>query len=326
MRLFRTPATVVSLCIIALVFPMTAALAQAWPAKPIRLIVPYAPGGSTDVVARTVAQKLAESLGQPVIVENRPGSSGNIGTEMTAKAAPDGYTFQIGNDATHATNIFLNKSTPFDPIRDFTPLTVAVRNVIVLAVHPSVPANSVRELIDHGRKNPGRLAFGSSGTGSPHHLAGELFKQLTGVEMAHVPYKGSGPMTTDLLNGALPVAFVSLVSVVQHIRAGKVRVLGVIEGERYSGLPEIPTIGESLPGFELQSWLGFFGPAGLPAAVTQRLAAEITRALNAPDVKSKLDPQGLAVVTATPEEFGRLVRADLEKRGKIIRDAGIKPE
>lgn len=304
----------------------TGADAQAWPAKPIRMVVPYAPGGSTDLVARMVSQKLSEALGQPVIIDNRPGSSGNIGTDIVAKAPPDGYTLSIGNDATHSTNIHLNKSTPFDPVRDFTPLAYAVANIITVCVHPSVPATSIRELIDYAKRNPGKLSFGSSGTGSPHHLAGELMKQLANVDLAHVPYKGSGPMTTDLLNGNLPVAFVSLVSVVQHIRSGKVRALGVVEGQRYPGLPDVPTVGETLKGFELVSWLGFFGPAGLPQPIVQRLSAEMNRALEAPDVKAKLDPQGLLVSTMSPEKFAELIKADLEKRGRIIAGAGIKPE
>jgi tripartite-type tricarboxylate transporter receptor subunit TctC len=309
----------------AFALPATA-VGQAWPAKPIRMVVPYAPGGSTDLVARMVSQKLAEALGQPVVVDNRPGSSGNIGTDIVAKAAPDGYTLSIGNDATHSTNIHLNKSTPFDPLRDFTPLAYAVANIITVSVHPSVPVQSVRELVDFAKKNPGKLSFGSSGTGSPHHLAGELMKQLAGIDMTHVPYKGSGPMTTDLLNGNLPVAFVSLVSVVPHIRAGKVRTLAVVEGQRYPGMPDVPTVGETLPGFELVSWLGFFGPAGLPAPIVQRLSTEMNRALEAPDVKAKLDPQGLLVSTMSPERFGALIKADLERRGRIIATAGIKPE
>jgi tripartite-type tricarboxylate transporter receptor subunit TctC len=296
---------------------------QAYPAKPVRFVVPYPPGASTDTVARAVAQKLSDTMGQQVFVENRAGASGNIGADYVAKSAPDGYTILLGTDATHTTNVFFGKNFPYDPVRDFTPITLAVGNVIVLASHPSVPVTSVRELIDYAKKNPGRLAYASSGTGSPHHLSGELLRQMAGIDIVHVPYKGGGQAITDFVGGQVPLMFSSLVTVAPHIKSGKARALGFVEAKRYPAMPDVPTIAETLPGFEINSWLGFLGPAGLPPAVQARLHAEIVKALNLPDVRARLEPAGLVVVGSTPAEFAAVIKTDLDRRGRLIKSAGI---
>lgn len=300
--------------------------AQPYPSRTIKIVVPYPPGAATDTTARLVAAKLTESMGQQVIVENRPGASGNIGSDFVAKSPADGYTFLMANDATHGTNVHMSKSFPYDPVKDFAPLTLAAANIIVLVAHPSVPAQNMAGLIDHMKNNPGKLAFASSGNGSPHHLAGEMLKQLAAVDIVHVPYKGGGVAVTDLLGGQIPLMFSSLVTVAQHIRSGKVRALGVIEATRYSGLPEVPTIGETIKGFELASWLAFFAPAGLPQPIQTRLNGEIVKALKAPDVKAKLEPSGLVVVGSSPEQLATVVRSEVEKRGRLVKAAGIQPE
>ena len=300
-----------------------AAFGQAYPAKPIRFVVPYPPGASTDTVARAVAQKLSDTLGWQAFVENRAGASGNIGADYVAKSAPDGYTILLGTDATHTTNVFFGKNFPYDPVKDFTPITLAVGNVIVLASHPSVPVSSMKELIDYAKQNPGRLAYASSGTGSPHHLSGELLRQMAGIDIVHVPYKGGGQAITDFVGGQVPLMFSSLVTVAPHVKSGKVRALGVVEAKRYAAMPEIPTIAETLPGFEINSWLGFLGPAGLPPPVQARLHAEIVKALNAPDVRARLEPAGLVVVANTPAEFAAVIKTDLDRRGRLIKAAGI---
>lgn len=300
--------------------------AQPYPSRTIKIVVPYPPGAATDTTARLVATKLTESMGQQVIVENRPGASGNIGSDFVAKSPADGYTFLMANDATHGTNVHLAKNFPYDPVKDFTPLTAAAANIIVLVAHPSVPARNMAELIEHMKKNAGKLAFASSGNGSPHHLAGEMLKQLAGVDIIHVPYKGGGVAVTDLLGGQVPLMFSSLVTVSQHVKSGKVRAFGVIESTRYSGMPDVPTIGETVKGFELASWLAFFAPAGLPQPIQARLSGEIVKALNAPDVKAKLEPSGLVVLGSTPEQLGAMVRSEVEKRGRLVKAAGIQPE
>jgi tripartite-type tricarboxylate transporter receptor subunit TctC len=303
-----------------------AAWAQSYPQKPITIIVPYPPGATTDITARTVGEKLHASLGQPVIVDNRSGASGNIGSSLAARSAPDGYTLVLGTDATHATNVFLFKNPGFDPVKDFAPITLAVRNIIGLAVNPAVPASSVRELIGYAKTHPNALAFGSSGTGSPHHLAGELLKQMAGIQMVHVPYRGGGPAVADLLGGQIPMAFLSLAAVVPQAKAGKIKLLAILEGERYPPLPDVPTVAETVPGVEISSWLGFFAPAGTPASIIDILNHEIVKALKAPDVMEKLEPLGLAVVGNAPAEFAAIVKSDLKRRGEIIRASGLEAE
>lgn len=302
------------------------AFAQGFPGHPLRLIVPYPPGASTDILGRAVAEKMTQSLGQPVVVENKGGASGNIGSQLAAAAAPDGYTFMVGTDATHAANYHLTASPPFHPLKDFTPLTLAVSNPIVLVVHPSVPAKNIAELIEYVKARPDRGAFGSSGIGSPHHLAGELLRQMSGAPFVHVAYRGGGPAMTDVLGGQIPMVFASVVTALPHIQEGKVRAIAVTTTKRYVGLPDVPTIAETIPGFEMNSWLAFFAPAGLSPELTKKLNAEIVKALEDPAVHEKMNKGGLVVVASSPEEFAAQQRRDFEQRGKLIQSAGIKAE
>jgi tripartite-type tricarboxylate transporter receptor subunit TctC len=286
------------------------ARAEGYPEKPLRMVVPYPPGASTDALGRIVAQKMAASTGQPVVVDNRSGASGNIGSELVAKAAGDPYTFLLGTDATHSSNMHMVANPPFNPIRDFTPLTLACMNPIVLVVHPSVPANSITELVAYVKANPNKGGYGSSGTGSPHHLAGELLKARTGAPFVHVPYRGGGPALNDLMGAQIPMLFASAIT----------------GTTRYEGLPNVPTVAETLEGFDMSSWLAFFGPPNIPEAATKRLSEEIVKALRDPETRDKLNASGLVVVAGTPAELGATVRRDFEARGKLIHEAGIKAE
>jgi tripartite-type tricarboxylate transporter receptor subunit TctC len=299
---------------------------QAYPTRPIKLVVPYPPGASTDTVGRIIGQKLAERLGQPVLTENRPGASGVVGSAYVAKSAPDGYTILLGTAATHATNQYLSAKYPFDPVADFAPIIAATRNVLVLVVNPSLGVSSVEELLRKARSMPDGIPYGTSGTGSPHHLAGELLQQLTGIKLVHVPYKGGGSMVQDLLGGQIQMAISSLVAVEPLIRAGKLRVLGVTGLNPYKNLPGVPPIGQTVKGFELTSWLGFFAPAGTPVAAVHLLNQEIARALAAPDVINKLELEGIEILGGSPEQFAAIIRADQTKNRKLIKDAGILPE
>ena len=310
-----------------LVLPLAlAAGAQTWPARPIKLVVPYPPGASTDGMARLVGQKMADELGQPVVVDNKGGASGNIGSDFVAKSAPDGYTFLLATDATHSSNPHLFKNFPFDVIKDATPITMAAKNIIVLVAHPSFPPNNLRELIDYAKKNPGKLSYGSAGQGSPHHLAGAMLNQMAGIDLVHVPYKGGGPAATDVLGGQIPLVFSSLVTVMPQIQSGKLKVLGVTEKTRYAGLPDVPAMAETLPGFEMSSWLAFFGPPNLPAPIVKRLHDSIVRALNTPELTTKFNAAGLLVVANTPEQFAAQQKSDYERRGLLIKAIGIQPE
>ena len=302
------------------------ALAQSYPDKPIRLVVPYPPGASTDAVGRIVGQKLSTNIGQTVIVDNRAGASGNIGTEFVSRSAPDGYTFVMGTDATHASNSFLTANPTFDPIKDFTPLAIVAMNPIALVVHPSVPAKDLNELVAWLKANPGKGGFGSSGTGSPHHLAGELLKARTGAPLIHVPYRGGGPALNDLMGGQISLLFASAITVVPHIQSGKVKAIALTSAKRSGILPNVPTMGESLDGFEMPSWLAFFGPAKMPDAVTRRLSDELVKVLSDPDVRTRLTAAGMDVVAGGQAELTELQRREYQSRGKLIRDANIKGE
>lgn len=303
------------------------AVAQdAYPNRMIKLVVPYSPGATTDMMARLVAEKIREDFKQTVVVENRAGASGMIGSDFVAKSAPDGYTILLATDGTHTGNPFLLKKFPFDAINDVTPITLGAKNLVGLVAHPSLPVNNVRELIDHAKKNPGTLTYGSSGNGSPHHLAGILFNQMAGTDIMHVAYKGGGPSVVDVLGGHIPLAYASLATVMPHIKSGKLKLLGLTEKNRAPEFPTLPTVAETLPGFEMGSWLAFAGPANLPAEVLKKLNQSLVKALKMPDVAAKLNEGGLLVVGSTPEEFAAILRADYDTRGRLIKKYGIQSD
>ena len=316
----------VALIVLAFMWMSGAARAQGWPSKPIRLVSPFPPGAVVDTLCRTLAPPLGEALGQPVVVENRPGAGGNVGMEFVAKAPADGYTLGMGSIGTHGINASVYARMPFDPVRDFAPITFVASNINVLVVHPSVPANDVRELVDYARSHPGKLSYGSAGAGTSQHLAGELFKQSTGVKMTHVPYKGAGPAVSDLLGGQIPLMFVDISAVLAHIRAGKLRALAVLTRER-TPLLDVPTaIEQGLAGFEVNAWFGLFAPAGTPRDVVMRLSTETGRALRLPATRERLESLGLTPAPGTPEELAGLVRAELVRWAKVAKAANLKPE
>jgi tripartite-type tricarboxylate transporter receptor subunit TctC len=300
--------------------------AQTYPAKPVRLIVPFAAGGSTDLLARTLAPRLQDALGQPFIVDNRPGAGSNIGTELAAKAAPDGYTLLMGTNA-NAVNNSLYTNLRFDFMRDFVPISKVCSFLFILSLHPSVPANSVAELIELAKKRPGELTFSSAGVGTGSHLAGELFNIMAGVKLVHVPYKGNAPSVTDLLGGQVSMSFINAIVVLPHLQSGKLRGIAVTSAQRFSAMPELPTIAESgLTGFEAVGWNGLFAPAGTPREAIQRLNAETVRILKSPEIQEKLVAQGAIVEGTSPEELERFLRVDVERWAKTVKASGAKAE
>ena len=303
------------------------ASAQSYPTRPIWLIVPFAAGGGSDIVARTVAQKLGEALGHPVLVDNKPGAGGNIGTDVAAKAAPDGYTIVMGVFGPIAVNPSLFGNLPYDPLRDFAPITQAVTVTNMLAVHPSVPAGTVKELIEYGRQNPGKLASATGGVGTAGHMASELFKSMTRLDMAVVPYKGAAPAVNDVLNGQVPITFEALLSTLPYVKTGKLKAIAVTTSTRSSLLPDIPTIAEAgLPGYDANNWYGFLAPARTPEPVIAILHREITRVLRMPDVTEKLASVGAEPVGNTPEAFSTVIRTDVAKWKRIVQETGAKVE
>ena len=303
------------------------ACAEAYPTKPIRFVVPYPAGGPLDTVARLLAQKVSESVKQPVIVDNKPGAGGNIGADAVAKSAPDGYTILMGAVATHAINPSLYASIPYDPVRDFAPITQIASTPNVLVVNPSIPAGNVREFIAYAKANPGKLNFGSGSSGSAGHLAGELFKSLAGIDMTHVPYKGAAPAMQDLVGGQIQLMFDNLASALGQVRAGKVKALAVTTAQRSSLAPELPTIAESgLPGFDISTWFGLFAPAATPRDVLERLHAEFTRALASPDVRERMLNLGAEPVGSTPAEFAAYIGSEARKYARLVKASGAKSD
>jgi tripartite-type tricarboxylate transporter receptor subunit TctC len=301
------------------------AWAQAYPTRPIRLVVPFPAGGTTDILAREVGQRLSVTLGQPVVIDNRPGAAGNIGTELAARSAPDGYTLLMCTVNTHAINPNLYAKLPYDHVKDFAPVILVAGVPNVLEVTPALPVNSVADLIKLAKEKPGQINFASSGSGTSIHLSGELFKTMAGVDMTHVPYKGSAPAITDLMGGQVQVMFDNLPSSLQQIKAGKLRAIAVTSAKRAPALPDVPTIAESgLPGFEATSWFGIVAPAGTPPAIIARINADIDQWLQSPDVKEKLLAQGAIAAGGTPEQFAAHIRSETEKWAKVVKASGAK--
>lgn len=299
--------------------------ADAYPAKTIRIIAPFPPGGPADILSRIIAGKLSQSWGQQVIVENRPGAGGNIGAEAAAKSEPDGYTLLLGFVGTHAINPSLYAKMPYDNVKDFEPVAQVATVTIVLVVHPSVAASSVKELIALARAKPGQLAFGSPGNGTPQHLAGELFNAMAGVDMLHVPYKGAVPALTDLLGGRISMIFSSMPPALPHVHNGKLRALGVTSLERTPAAPELPTIAESgVPGYVVNNWYGILAPRGTPKEVVAKLNAEIVKIMKMPDVKENLSAQGAESFTSTPEQFATYIKDETAKWAKIVKSSGAR--
>ncbi|MFC4927196.1 Bug family tripartite tricarboxylate transporter substrate binding protein [Delftia deserti] len=302
----------------------TAALAQdGFPSKPITILVPFAAGGTTDILARIVAQALQQELGQTVIVDNKPGAGGNIGAVAAARAPADGYTLFMGTVGTHAINAALYAKPGFDPIKDFSPLTRVANVPNLLVAHPSQPFKTVKEMIAYARANPGKLNYGSSGSGSSIHLSGELFRSMTGLDMVHVPYKGSAPAITDLLGNQIAIMFDNMPSAIQHVRSGKLRPIAVTTAKRSPELPDVPTVAEAgVPGYEATSWFGLWTQAKTPAAVQQRLYTAIAKVLKDPAVVKKINDQGGDVVIDTPAEFLTYIKAESTKWSKVVKDSG----
>ena len=304
---------------------MAPARAADYPDKPIRFLVPYPPGGSTDPIVRIIAQKLTETWKQPFVIDNRGGGGGNVASDLVAKAPADGYTLVLGNNATHATNESLFPNMPYQTLRDFTPIALVATVTNMVTVHPSVPARSVAELVAHAKANPGKLNYGSTGNGSAAHLIGELFKATAGVDMVHVPYRGSAPAVTDLLAGQVQMMFATLPTVLPHVQDNKLRGLAITAPVRLASQPAVPTLVESgFSGLVADAWFGLLAPAGTPAEIINRLAPETVKAVQAEDSRRTLMAQGFEVTTSTPAQFAEHIRVEIAKWAKVIRDSGAK--
>ena len=317
----------IAMLIAAVMLPMAipaSAQAPTYPDKPIRIVVPFPVGGVADTFGREIGRRLTEAWGQPVVVDNRTGAGGNIGADIVAKSAPDGYTLVIGNIGTHAVNVSLLPVMPFDPIKDFTPIIHVLDAEGLLVVNPSIKATTVPELIALARAQPGTLSYGSAGVGTTSHLAGELFKAMTKVDIVHVPYKGNVPAITDLLGGQTSMIFATMPTVLPHVRAGKLRPLAVLGTARSPALPDVPTAAESVPGFEVSNWIGLFGPAGMPPVIVARLNAEVQKIMRSPEIQKRLETEGAKFIPMTPEQFAMFQKAELSKWAKTIKDANIK--
>ena len=311
--------------VIALI-AISAAHAQQYPAKPLRLVVPFPPGGGTDTLARVYGQKLGESLGQQVLIDNRPGGGTNIGAEIAAKAPPDGYTALMGNIA-HAINVTLYKKLSYDLVKDFAPVTLLASTPNILVVHPSIPVKSVKELIALAKSRPGQLDYASSGSGSSSHLAAELFDSMAGVRMTHIPYKGGGPAVVALVGGQVSVGFATTPSVIAHIKSGKIRGLAVTTAQRSPSTPDLPTMSEAgVSGYEAGTWYGLLVPTGTSRDIVMRLHDESIKLLKQPDVKERLDTAGFELIGNSPEQFATFIRSEIAKWAKVIKASGARAE
>jgi tripartite-type tricarboxylate transporter receptor subunit TctC len=313
-----------SLCVVG----VDTAVAQTWPAaRPVTMVVPFPPGPALDLVARLVGGKISDALGQTVVVENRSGANGTIGSSLVARATPDGYTLLAATAGTHVTAVHLMKHLPYDPLKDFAPIVAAVEPVTCLAVHSAVPVDTVEELIAYARSHPDELSYGSSGLGSVFHMMGELFNQTAGVRIKHVPYRGVAPAMQDVISGHIPMVFISVSNAIPAMQTGRVKILAVLEPTRYAKLPQVRSMSEIVPAFQKpSSWFGFFGPAGLPREIVTRLNIEMVKALNASDVRGKLEDNGMTVIGGTPEQFGALMQDGIVRYGAIIKATGIQAE
>ena len=303
------------------------ASAQSYPVKPIRLIVATAPGPGVDYVARTIQSRMQEDLGQPLVIENQAGANGIIGTNAVVRSPADGYTLLMATPSMIITAKYLVKDLPYEPLRDLAPVSCAVEPFTSLIINPSVPAQNVRELIDWVKKNPGKVSYGSAGVGSVFHMIGELFNQAAGIDMVHVPYKSVPPAIQAVVAGEVPVTFGAVSNTLPQARAGKVKVLGILEKSRYAGLPNVPMVGETLPGFEKPpSWFGYLAPAATPDAVVRRLSASVVKSLAYPDVRKPLEDAALNIIASSPEQFTAMIKSGFEVYAKAIKIAGLKAE
>ena len=327
MRALLRAAAMLVLCLAAL-GAATGASAQAYPNKPVRIIVPYPPGGIGDTVTRAIAQGLAEALGQSFIIENKPGASQMIGAEIVARSPPDGHTLFLGSVSSLAINVSSQKQLSYDPLRDFAPVSMCYFSPLYLVVNPALPANSVKELIALARARPGKLTFASIGQGGSIHLAGEMFKSMAGLDLVHIPYKGSAPALTDVISGQVNLMFDAGVSALPQVRAGKLRALALTSARRSESAPDLPTVAEAgpLPGYEATIWFGIVAPAGTPRDIVNRLSQEIGRLLKQPALRERFASVGVELAPNTPEEFAAFIKAEIPKWSKVLRDANVAPE
>ena len=311
--------------LVAMMSSASIVAAQTWPAKPIKIVLGFPPGGATDILARDFAAKLGEELKQQVIIENKPGAGGTIGADIVAKAAPDGYTLTIGTSSNHAIAVSLYKKLPYDPVTDFIPITMLAVSQNVVVINPGVPANNIKELVAHAKANPGKLNFGSSGNGTISHLTGEMFNTLNGTQITHIPYKGSAFVFPDLLSGQISVMYDSTISIGSLVRSGKVKALAVTGAKRSALVPDLPTVAESgYPGFESTNWFGFFAPAATPKDILARLNAAAVKVLGAPELQARFALQGAEVVANKPDEAMVMLKADIVKWAEVAKKSGAK--
>lgn len=303
----------------------TPAFAQSYPTKPIKVISPWSPGGPAEALAREVTTKMSAALGQQIVIESKPGANGEIGTATVAKAAPDGYTILLSHLGPTAISPALKKSLPYDPLKDFAPISQVVSGPTLLCVRNDLPVKSVQELIDYAKANPGKLSYGSVGVGSTTHLAGEMLNGAAGIDTVHVPYKGSTPILVDLMGGRLAFAFIGISGSLAQARAGQIRAIAISTLKRSESAPDIPAVAETLPGFELNSWYGMMAPAGTPRPIIERLNRELVKALHAPDVVEWMKKNGLDPAPTTPEEHAAYIKSEIAKWAKIVKAAGIQP-
>ena len=311
------------LAALALLFCASVA-AQSYPSKPIKIVVPFPAGGIADLYARLIGARLTDAWGQPILVENRTGAGGNIGADAVAKSPADGYTLVMGSFGTHAVNVSLFATMPYDPVKDFAPVILVLEAEGLLVVHPSVPAKSVPELIAYGRANPGKLTFASAGMGTASHLAGELFKTMAKVEMTHVPYKGNVPAITDLLAGQTSLLFATMPTVLPHAKAGKLRALATIGSVRSAAAPDLPTVAETLPGFDVNNWVGLLAPAGTPSEIVRKWNVDVNKIMQGADIKQRLLTEGARYTPNTPEQFGAFINSEIAKWAPVVKASGAR--